>query len=116
MKKFLLLISALVGIQATSLAQQVIEGEVRDAESKEIIAGASIRIVGTQKGTYTSGSGKFRLPLPEGKNVLKVSSVGFKEKQVTVGADDKSIVITLSPSVMTTGGITVTAELFPFSA
>ncbi len=57
MKKFILAITVFLSFQTALFAQQVIEGEVRDAETKEIIAGASIRIVGTQKGTYSSGAG-----------------------------------------------------------
>jgi len=67
--------------------------------------------VGTQKGTYTSGAGKFRLPLPEGGNLLKVSSIGFKEKNVTLTPSDKNIVILLSPSAISTGEVVVTAGL-----
>ncbi|MES2767113.1 MAG: DUF5686 family protein [Bacteroidota bacterium] len=111
MKKFSLVITIFLLHFAASLAQQVIEGEVRNADTKEPIAGASIRITGTQKGTYSSGAGKFRLPLPEGNNVLKITSIGFKEKSLTVTASDKTLIITLSPSAISTAGVTVTAGL-----
>jgi hypothetical protein len=111
MKKIFILVLFSLS-QFTSLkAQQVIEGVVQNAETKEAIAGASIRITGTQKGTYTSAAGKFRLPIPTGSNVLKISSIGFKEKTLTVSPSDKDLVITLSPSAVNTAGVTVTAGL-----
>lgn len=51
------------------------------------LTGASVVVRGTQRGTVTDGSGKFRLQIPDGNNaVLEVSLVGYQTVTVQVGS------------------------------
>lgn len=51
------------------------------------LAGASVLIRGTQRGTVTDAAGRFQLQIPDGNNtVLEVSLVGYQATTVQVGS------------------------------
>lgn len=60
---------------ATYLQAQIISGKVSDATTNAKITGASIKLVGTNKGTISDNEGKFSL---EGTGTIQVSFVGYK--------------------------------------
>lgn len=78
-----------------SMAQSgVVRGKVTDAKTNEPIAGASIRIQGTNTGTVTDVNGNFQLNAAPGV-VLQITYIGYTERDITVQAD-KPILIDLS--------------------
>ena len=71
-------------------AQMRISGTVRDAETGEQLAGATVMIDGTQAGTTADVNGYFELTAPaKGDVSVKASYVGYdtKVKQVNLNAD-----------------------------
>lgn len=92
-------------------AQQVspIEGTVTDASSGDPIGGAVIRVGGRR--TYTSQSGRFRLPLPAGNHQINASSLGYSDTTFTAAAGTTGIVIRLKVSSIPLAGVSVSAEL-----
>jgi len=75
---------------------KTITGKITETNGDAII-GASIKINGTGSGTITDVNGNFTLTVRE-KALLDISSVGFKTKRITVGADN-SYAITLDEDV-----------------
>ncbi|MEY4541763.1 MAG: hypothetical protein RLZZ306_3520, partial [Bacteroidota bacterium] len=73
---------------------QTITGKVSDATTNEKIVGASIKLVGTDKGTITDAEGKFSL---EGSGSIEVSFVGYKTFQIK--AKNRFLEIELTPQV-----------------
>ncbi len=69
------------GIYAQKLE---LKGSVKDAETRETLPGASIRIKEINSGTVTDQSGNFTLFLSKGTYSLVVSSVGYDAKEVNV--------------------------------
>jgi TonB-linked SusC/RagA family outer membrane protein len=70
-------------ISLNILAQNIrVKGVVLD-ENKEPLIGASVKIVGTHKGTITDLDGKFKLKVPQGSRLL-ISFVGYKSQKVKV--------------------------------
>lgn len=67
----------------SALGQQSITGTVRSQEGP--VAGASIAIKGTNRGTSSDEKGQFKLSNVSASSVLVVSSVGYVSKEVTVG-------------------------------
>lgn len=65
--------------------QTYITGVVVD-ENKAPIAGADISVKGSQKETTTNSDGKFTIDAQQG-DVLIVSILGYKSKEVTIGTD-----------------------------
>lgn len=107
---FLVLISVLVTDRL--YAQNIITGIVVDSTSGLPIGGASIRIVGTTRGTYTKSNGAYRLPLTAGAGKISVRSIGYKETTVAIGSQP-SIRVALIPSDVQSGMVTVTADITP---
>ncbi|MEO6036878.1 MAG: carboxypeptidase-like regulatory domain-containing protein, partial [Saprospiraceae bacterium] len=84
---FFLLISA-------SLSAQRLSGSVVDADTKEVLPGATIVVEGAQRGTVTDGDGLFSVEARAGE-ALVVSFVGYAPQTVTVGTTTTNLVIEL---------------------
>ncbi|MGJ1409653.1 SusC/RagA family TonB-linked outer membrane protein [Sphingobacterium thalpophilum] len=69
-------------IKEVSFRQQQLKGKVLDVSGKPIV-GVSIAVKGTVKGTQTDIQGNFSIEAESG-DVLVVSSVGYKSKEVIV--------------------------------
>src|SRR5690606_12442724 len=69
-------------VKEASFRQQQLKGKVLDAAGKPIV-GVSIAVKGTSKGTQSDAQGNFSIEAGSG-DVLVVSSVGYKSKEVTV--------------------------------
>ncbi len=61
-----------------------ISGTVRNETTKESAPAVSIRVKGTNLGTYTNSDGAFSISVPKLPVVLQISSIGFEDKEVTV--------------------------------
>jgi TonB-linked SusC/RagA family outer membrane protein len=86
---FILLFSQVGWAQEKSLS-----GVVIDAEGKQTLPGATIAIKGTAKGALADIDGKFEIKGSKG-DVLLVSYVGYKTKEITV-TDQTQLTIGLS--------------------
>ncbi|WP_046246728.1 TonB-dependent receptor [Hymenobacter terrenus] len=86
------LFTLLLILSAFCLRAQTISGDVRDAGTGEPVMGATVRLLGTDKGTATDADGKFSL---DGAGTLQVSSVGFKT--TTARARQRFFTIELVP-------------------
>lgn len=75
--------------RATDVALQaqkrVVTGVVTDANNGETIVGANVTIKGTTIGVATDVEGKFSLEIRDSKDVLLISFVGYKTREVEVG-------------------------------
>ena len=65
------------------LQEREVSGIVRD-NSGTPFPGATIIVKGTNTGVQSDFDGKFTLTLPEGKNILEISFIGYKVKEVDV--------------------------------
>lgn len=96
---------------AQQIPTQRISGKVIDANNNSI-AGATVMIVGVQPpvGYTTDDSGYFAIDVPLGRQVLRVSSVGFTEKEVDLlisAGESQFLDIHLEPAVYSLDGIEV---------
>ncbi|HET7899313.1 MAG TPA: carboxypeptidase-like regulatory domain-containing protein [Flavisolibacter sp.] len=83
MKQPLLLFSALL-LSLCSLAQGVISGTVKDAETGLPLEGASIFAQNTTKGTLSDKDGAFKLYLDKGGYEIAVSFTGYTSKTINL--------------------------------
>ena len=74
-----------------SAEQFMITGKVVDARDSLQCIGASVMVVGTNRGTATDGDGNFSIEVEKGE-ILKFSYVGFYEKLVEV-LNDSSLFV-----------------------
>ncbi|SHL92501.1 VIT domain-containing protein [Mucilaginibacter sp. OK098] len=70
-------------IQETGSGHSQFTGKIISSDDRQPLPGVTIRIKGTQEGTQTNSNGEFSLNLRPG-NVLTISFIGFRTKEVTV--------------------------------
>src|SRR4051794_5765263 len=90
---FILLFS--VSLSAQNSDTKTITGRVTSLRSDSAVADASVLIKGTSNAVTTGSSGEFKIQAHPG-DVLVVSFVGYKTKEVKVGENDKNLNIALS--------------------
>ncbi len=93
-----LAIAALLLITSQISYAQSVTGRVIDAQTKEILIGATVVQTDTQNGKNTDLKGEFSLKLIEGKNDLTISFVGYKTKTVSVKGNEQGLEILLLPT------------------
>lgn len=86
-----------------------IDGVVRSADGAPL-AGASVRIKGTKKGTVTDAEGRFSLSVDPGE-VLIVSFTGYNEKEIKVG-NDAELIVTLQLKENALGPVTISGGYY----
>ncbi len=85
MKKLFLLLTALLCLAVTSVAQTMsVKGIVVDGSTQEPLAGATVLPLGGGQGTATDIDGAFQLTVPANVKQLQVSYVGYKTVKVPV--------------------------------
>ena len=73
-------------LASTLMAQnKQITGNVIDDTTKEPLIGVTIVVKGTSAGTITDSDGKFSLQIPQGKNRIEFSYIGYDTQEVLVG-------------------------------
>ncbi len=71
---------------STSLQQQPITGTISDKTGMPL-AGVTVVIEGSDKGTVTNFDGQFKITLAAGENVLVFSSLGYKSERFEVNGN-----------------------------
>ena len=94
MKKLFMLLIAICAISLGMSAQQVVRGQVTDANGEPLI-GATIQPIGGGNGAATDINGEFSLNLPYNVKTLKVSYVGYNTQELPV---QPNMAISLSDS------------------
>lgn len=78
-------------VSIITYAQGQVHGIIVDKDSKESLIGATILLKGTTKGSVTDADGGFTMNLPKGKNTLKISFIGYIDKEIQVEVDNKPV-------------------------
>lgn len=94
-------------------AQNVVNGTVYDAETKEPLPGANITIKGTTRGVSSDIDGHFTLKTTQTKGTLFVSYVSFENKEVpfVIHNGKASVKVFLTPDAQSLGEVVVTTTL-----
>ena len=104
-KSTLLLLTLLLGF-LPALAQQVVTGTVVTAPDNEAAIGASIIVKEHSKvGTTVGLDGSFKITVPAGSKILRISYIGYLTQEVPIKDKMK---ITLEPSEKTLDKVVVT--------
>ncbi len=87
---------------------RVISGQVIEAEGKSVLAGVSILVKGTTRGTVSDSSGYYKIEVSD-NDILVFNSIGFKEVKERIAGTKESIKtameteVTNLPEVVVTG-------------
>src|SRR4051812_46403670 len=90
---FILLFS--VSLSAQNTATKTVTGRVTSVRSDSAIAAATVVVKGTSNAVTTGPSGEFKIQA-KANDVLVVSFVGYKSKEVKVGENDRNVTIALT--------------------
>jgi TonB-linked SusC/RagA family outer membrane protein len=78
------LTTALLALQLSAFAQQIVTGTIRTATGEPVI-GATVTVKGTNVSVPTDANGRFRIEAAPG-STLVVTSVGFQQKEINAPA------------------------------
>lgn len=112
MKRTLLILTLFLIAGVSVFAQSRITGVVKDAETKETLAGATLIIENTKNGANSDEKGFFEIKnAADGQTVIKVSYVGYETKLVTINVKGNlNINIELYRNEIVTEQVVVTAS------
>lgn len=100
--------SVLCMLTATFAQTRQVSGKVTGPDNKAVAA-ATVKIKGSTTATSTSTDGSFSIKAPAGAVVLEVSSLGFATKEVSVGANQTSVSVSLANQSSDLSDVVVTA-------
>lgn len=104
----------MIGRAQSSSENALIKGSVTGVHTQQKLAGASIKVAGTNNGTMADGNGLYTLYVKPGNLTLSVSFLGYRDTtlKVTVNAGQVlSLPIVLSSSVSELDGVLITGLL-----
>jgi hypothetical protein len=87
----------------------ILEGTIENPDGQPI-SGASLRIVGSNQGTYSDVRGRFRLGSPAKQATVRVSSLGYATQEIVLLADTLTR-ITLQPLPVRLQSVEVRADI-----
>lgn len=93
-----------------SNSQKLVKGVVLDAQKNTPIPNVSVFLNTTSIGTVTNENGNFSLTIPNGKNELIASSIGYETNAQTISSTDASFFITIKLQLKTEVMETVVIE------
>ncbi len=114
---FIIVFTSLLFFSQALFSQQYysVKGSVFDIETLEPIPNANLVILNTQTGTSSDSDGQFELRLTAGKHIIRVSSVGFSDKEISINVPVTSaepLSIALKPAKHEIGGVDVFGSYF----
>ena len=65
--------------------ERTVTGKITDATDSSPVAGVTVRVKGTERGTTTNAAGGYRISIKE-NDILQFSFIGFAPKEVQVGS------------------------------
>ncbi|TKB97677.1 TonB-dependent receptor [Pedobacter cryophilus] len=89
----------------------VVSGRIKDKQTGEYLIGVNVQLKGTTLRSTTNSEGFFRFSnLPEGRQMLVVTYLGFSNKEVSVNASQtpQELFVELEASTTTLGEVVVT--------
>ena len=93
MKKTIILFIIILYLPIITFSQNRISGTITDEENNNPLTGANIMVKGFAKGSYTNQQGKFTIEnLKQGKYVLNISYVGYKDKDIEINIKKDTII------------------------
>ncbi len=97
--KFIILIGCFFLPEFIQAQSRTIKGSVCDGISKEFLSSASVRIIGSERGTTTNAKGGFSLSIPVINPILIISYSGYQTDTIQVIPIKANYLIELVPAV-----------------
>jgi len=95
-------------LSATFAQTRQVTGKVTGTDN-QAVASATIKVKGSNAAATSNADGAFSLNAPSGSFTLQISSTGFAAKEVTVGATQSTVNVTLTAQSTDLSEVVVTA-------
>ena len=99
MRPFLFLVGLILCVPSL-FAQSTVTGKILDIKTSMPLAGVSVKVKGSKKGTSTNNEGQFSI-LASPSDILEISSVGYTSQAVTVTGSTLTIGLEPGSSTLT---------------
>ncbi len=109
----LIFLLSLVFIVTNADASQTVYGVVKSKDKSSPLPGASVRVVGTQRGTYANRDGLFKLQIHNTNKELLIKYIGYKSQNVSVSSLTDTLKIFLEPERVLSGKAIVYGDIEP---
>tara|TARA_R110002096_G_scaffold86792_1_gene199506 strand:- start:18756 stop:21311 length:2556 start_codon:yes stop_codon:yes gene_type:complete len=100
-KYFIAILTILFLFSTEAIAQIKITGTIRDGQTQQLLAYASVIVPNTTIGSSTNEKGKFELVVEEGTPVIEISMIGYKTYYYNL-SNEKVQVVDISLEEMST--------------
>ncbi|MFV0591029.1 MAG: TonB-dependent receptor [Draconibacterium sp.] len=98
MNKFSLFLSFVFVILLFSsrvMGQSLLTGDVRDAQTQELLPGVNVVVKESMQGTVTNQDGQYQLPLPKETGTILFSSVGYESVSKKVSSTKNKLTLNI---------------------
>ncbi|MCU0342012.1 MAG: carboxypeptidase-like regulatory domain-containing protein, partial [Spirosomaceae bacterium] len=99
--------AAKIGYLTTASVDRTVRGTITDNETGGILAGVSIVVKGTNRGTTTDGQGRYSISVPDGNTTLVFSFIGYASQEVAVSASRSVVDLALMASTASLNEVVV---------
>ena len=108
------IIYCMAGSNAFAQAQVIINGNIKNSQTKENLSAVSVTIKGSTVGTYSDEKGNFRLVTTRNPPFsVVISSIGYTDKEVNITSAAEPVNVELEPSYALGQEIVVAASRLP---
>ena len=87
----------LISLSTSLYAQIAVTGRIVDPTNSQPIAGASVLVSGTSRGTTADEKGQFSLSLTE-SDLLQISAVGYQTLMMSIKATTRTLTVEMEPA------------------
>ncbi|MFT4032906.1 MAG: TonB-dependent receptor [Siphonobacter sp.] len=93
-----------------AVAQRDISGIVRDDADGQTLAGASIQLIGTSRGTTSRSDGTFMVKAVPASGVLEISYLGYEKQRISIAErTEQTLTVSLKRSIYQADEVVVSA-------
>lgn len=111
-----ILLSTLLLLASSALAQGTLRGVITDSLDKSPLVGANVYLMGTALGNAANLEGAYRIErIPAGNYTLRISYIGYVTRDITVEVQNDrtlSLNVSLKPDVLQGEEVIVTGQAF----
>lgn len=99
-----------LGARDAHAQARVITGKVTSSQTGQPVGGATVSVLGTVIVAVANAQGEYSLAAPEGVVNILSRSIGYKRKQVQVGADQSTADLALDQDIFNLEAVVVTGQ------
>lgn len=107
----LILLNLLLSLSFWTFSQNIIQGQIKDERTEEVLIGVTVAIKGTVNGTITDINGNFTIETAQSFPItLSISSVGYESQEVELNNASVDVNVSLKEQIIKGREVVVSAS------